>query len=136
MAKRYPIIRFENIDSIGNNVVTVKHKSHAERLNNVTPQLYRLVTRSHRLVGAKVISKQGQELGLVDSYSIGEEGKIESIRIIGSKINSLFKGTAELPGESIITIGSGTVVVNTDLVPSLEFPDSELAQTLNEAKKK
>ncbi len=95
-------LRWSDITVFGADGVTV---SGAEQITDTPPELAALATKTHRVVGKRVLATTGDELGTVDD--------VEFDPTTGT-ITALLLTSGEVAGTRLIGVGSYAVVVRGD----------------------
>lgn len=109
MTREEKIIPFTHLQSIGEDAVTINKAAHAEVKPNL-PQIIRQMHNPLQVVGARVFSVGGKIIGKVTDFYFDEKtGQISTLEI-GE--GNLLKDKFLLPGEYIITIAGGTIMVD------------------------
>lgn len=128
------IIPYAKVKSIGSDAVTIDQSSNVQKPISL-PELLKLIKERCNPVGTKVIAENGTVIGTVDEFYVDEAtGKITGLEISGKLLESLYKGKAFLPVDSICTIGSDIIVVTNDAESHLEKIDGGLQETLHNIK--
>lgn len=123
------VIPFEQITSFGDYAITIKDSSACERASQL-PHLGSLFRRPPRLLGAKVLTEDGNLLGSVDEFTFDPvSGKIDGIELTNSFLNSLVHGKTMLAGNAILTIGKNAIIVKAGTQGSPVKEDSPLSET-------
>ncbi|HHW06858.1 MAG TPA: hypothetical protein GXX34_04900 [Clostridia bacterium] len=128
------LIPFEHITSFGDYAVTVKDSGACERVNQ-SPHLATLFRRSPRVLGAKVLTEDGNYLGTVEEFFFDPAtGKINGLELGNSLLDNLMHGKTVIKGCVITTIGKSAVIVksDTEAICKEESPLSETAKTVKE----
>lgn len=128
------IIPFAKVKSIGSDAVTISQSSNVQKPISL-PELLKLIKERTNIPGTKVIAENGTVIGTVDEFYVDETtGKITGLEISGKLLESLYKGKAFLPIDSVITIGSHVIVVKNDAESNLEKIDGGLQETFHSIK--
>jgi uncharacterized protein YrrD len=108
--KDQKIIPYHKIVSVGDDALTIDKGSQAGKATNL-PDLLDLIKDKMEIIGAKVVTETGKNLGIVDEYYIDTQtGVITSIEISGGRIEGLLNGKAMLNAEHVLTIGHDVIV--------------------------
>jgi len=123
------IIPFNRVVSIGENAITVSTESQAEKAASL-PDILQLIKEKTVLIGTKVMTANGKNLGVIEEFYIHEtDGKIASIIISSGKLTGLFNGKAKLDAADIVTIGSDVLVAAQDADDRLEVYNKGFNET-------
>jgi uncharacterized protein YrrD len=123
------LIPYGQIENIGESAVTVPNKAAVIKASS-SPDLQKLLRHSMPLIGEKVMTVGGKLLGIIHEYYFDpEDGRLVSIDLEGSFLESIFKGKTSLYCSSIKTIGKQAVIIDTDYQPSLSLTDSNFVMT-------
>ncbi len=118
--KEQRIIPFNRVVSIGQSAITVSTENQVEKATNL-PDILDLLKEKAAIVGLKVLTENGKNLGFIDAFYINPAtGSISSLDLSGGKIEGVFTGKARLPADAILTIGPDVVVVCNDAEERLE----------------
>lgn len=105
------LIHFDQITSFGDYAITIKNPSACERIGS-RPQLNPLVRQPVQILGAKVLSEDGNLLGTVEEFTFEPTtGKISSLELTDNLLSTLFKGKSYLDGNTITALGKSTIIV-------------------------
>ncbi len=118
-------IPFEQIESVGESIITIERAKHALRLSAISPRTRRLAMRPPRIVGMHVLSRDGRELGLLDSFGIDcQSGEIVWLVLMNSRLARSGRKGVRLEGSELFTIGNGMLVVSNEAADRAEalFP--------------
>lgn len=119
--KEQRIIPFTKVVNIGENAITLSSQGHVEKAANL-PEILELLKEKTAIIGIKVITTNGKNIGFVEEFYINpENGSIASLEISSGKIEGLFNGRARLNANEILTIGSDVIVVAKDCEERLEL---------------
>lgn len=128
------LIPFHHITSFGDYAVTIRDSDNCERANQL-PHLGPLFRRPTQILGAKVLTEDGNLLGTIEEFSFDPlSGKINSLELTNSFLNSLVHGKYRLEGDTITTIGKSTIIVKAGAQNSLIKEDSNLSGTAKSVK--
>lgn len=132
------IIPFEHIISFGDYAVTIKDSSACERAGQ-SPHLGPLFRRPTKILGAKVLTEDGNFLGTVDEFYFEKKtGRINGLELGDSFLNTLVRGKTLIEGDVITTIGKSAIIVKAGTKPSVKEEShlSETAKTVKETGQK
>lgn len=132
------IIHFENITSFGDYAVTIKDSGACERASQ-SPHLGPLFRHPPRILGAKVLTEDGNFLGTVEEFCFDPAtGKINGLELSNSFLNTLVRGKTLIEGNVITTIGKSAIIVKagTKTTVKEDFPLSETAKSVKETGQK
>ncbi|NLL17820.1 MAG: hypothetical protein GX262_02210 [Clostridia bacterium] len=132
------IIPFEHITSFGDYAVTIKDSGACERAGQ-SPHLGPLFRRPTQILGAKVLTEDGNFLGTVEEFCFDRKtGKINGLELSNSFLNTLVRGKTLIEGDVITTIGKSAIIVKagTQSVVKEESHLSEKAKTVKETGQK
>lgn len=128
------IIPYAKVKSVGNDAVTIDQSSNVQKPISL-PELLKLIKERANPVGTRVIAENGTVIGTVDEFYVDEAtGKITGLEVSGKLLESLYKGKAVLPIDSVITIGSDVIVVTNDAESTLQKIDGGLQETIHNIK--
>lgn len=134
------IIPSTKIQNLGAQGITVDEKSSAERASNL-PKMLEYLHKPTQILGSKIITQNGDNLGRVDEYFFHSENfSISKIHItqnnfgkVGSK---LLGGRKCITSEYIETIGNALVVLNVNAAENFENSPSIINSNFNSARDK
>lgn len=132
------LIPFEQIISFGDYAVTVQDSSSCERVSQ-SPHLGALFRRSPQILGAKVLTEDGNLLGAVEEFCFDPAtGKINGLELGNKLLNNLVHGKTIIKGNVITTIGKSAIIVKSDAQSMIkeESPLTETAKTVKETSQK
>ncbi len=134
LAKDQRVIPFERIRSVGEHAVTVERGGSVERAANL-PAIARLMKDAPALLGAQVITEEGNLLGTVEGYSFNpSNGQIVSLELGGKGLASMFKGQAILAAEQVVTVGKSTVVARVNSEEQMVRVEGAIQETFKTVK--
>ncbi|MCL5935451.1 MAG: PRC-barrel domain-containing protein, partial [Firmicutes bacterium] len=124
------IIPYAKVKSIGSDAVTINQSSNVQKPISL-PEMLKLIKERANPIGTKVIAENGTVIGTVDEFHIDEAtGKITGLEVSGKLLESLYKGKAILPIDSVSTIGTDVIVVTNDAESNLQKIDGGLQETI------
>ncbi len=128
--KEQKIIPFARVAWIGDEAITIDNSNRAEKPTNL-PQIVNLMKNKTTLIGSRVVAENGKILGTVEEYEIQPQtGKIRTIEITGSIVETLFKGKGTLDAAEIRTIGKDVVIVRSSFADKLVQNEHGLQDTM------
>lgn len=132
--KEARVITFEHVQSVGEHAITVAKTRCIEKASSL-PHIMQLVRNNLEVIGAKVVSQDGNLLGTVEEYLFDPaSGRLTSLEISGRLLDSLFKGKAYLPTEMIITLGKHAIIVDNSTQEKIIRQESGLQETVKSVK--
>lgn len=134
------IVPRTKVQSLGTQGITIDEKSSAQRASNL-PKMLEYLHKPAKILGSKIITESGDNLGRVDEYFFHSENfSISKIHITQnnfSKVGSkLLGGTKCISGEYIETIGNGLIVLNIATDVDLELTPSIIGSNFSTAREK
>ena len=129
-ARETRIITFEHIKNAGEHAITVGISKCAVRASAV-PEIMSLAKQNTRLIGAKIITGQGNLLGTAEEFYFDPaNGQIIALELSGHLLDTLFKGRGYLRAAYIKTLGRHAVIVSEEAAENLERQESAFAGTV------
>lgn len=126
--KEQKVIPFQRVKSVGEHAITVDKSSGAERLSSL-PQLAKLAKEPTAVVGAQVITEDGNVLGTVEEYTFDSAtGGISTLELAGNLLK--LKGRATLPVTAVITLGKSVIIARAGSEVELDREENPLQETV------
>ncbi|MBA2488184.1 MAG: PRC-barrel domain-containing protein [Chloroflexi bacterium] len=130
------VVPIEAVRSFGKDAVVIDDASAVVAASSL-PRVHAIIDRKESLLGKKVFTNEGQELGKIgDMYFTETDGKIVGLEVSGGTIGDLAKGTSYLPIEDVQRSGADVVFVRPTIADKLESQQGGLQGTLSDAKDK
>ncbi len=130
------VVPIEAVRSFGKDAVVIDDSSAVVAASSL-PRVHAIIDRKESLLGKKVFTNEGQELGKIgDMYFTETDGKIVGLEVSGGTIGDLAKGTSYLPIEDVQRSGADVVFVRPTIADKLESQQGGLQGTLSDAKDK
>ena len=135
LVRETKIIFFNHIKSIGENVITLDKSSYMQVQKNANfPEALQYIRRPVKIIGSKVLTESGRELGRVEEFYIDcSSGKITRLQLSCSFSGSFFKDNVSLSAEHIVTIGADVLIADNTAAEELLIRQNNLKQTLGKA---
>lgn len=128
--KELKYIPYSKIRSIGEDAITVDHGATLEKGASL-PEIVKLVREKVELTGARLVTENGNILGLVDEYLIDLlTGEIVGLEFGDNFINSMIKGRAYLDIAHVRTIGKEVIVCHEDALANLVKVEGGMSNTV------
>jgi len=109
------IIKFNAIDSIGKDIITVKNNRTIEKAS-VIPEINDIINKQKKIIDEEVITENGESLGLVKDTLIDEtNGKIIGFILTDGLIQDIKEGRNVLLYKKGITFGKDALVISEKL---------------------
>jgi len=112
--RKAKVIRYSAVVSLGEDAITVGDEAAVITTNHKLEPWLR-AGNEVSLIGAKVISERGNNLGIVEDLLIDvTNGKIYGYEISGGLIQDIIAGRLVMPKPASLTVGEGTIIVSND----------------------
>lgn len=135
MTREERVIPFTHIQSIGDDVIVVDKATSAERKANL-PHIIRQMRTPLHLLGARVFTIGGKTLGKIEEFQFDtQSGKIVTLEIGGTS-GAIFKEKVNIDGKYIITMATGTVMLDDQALTNQEVIENSLLNSVETAKEK
>lgn len=122
-------IPYHKVYSVGDDAVTIEKTSGVQRATGL-PDIVKLLKDKIKVIGAKIVTENGNLLGFIDEYYVEiETGNITGLEFSGNLINNVIKGRAFLDISFVRTIGREIVIVNNDAPENVFKLDGGLQET-------
>lgn len=118
--KNKNIIHAEDIGKFGEDAVMVQSEKELMPLKD-NSEFEEIIKAKIRIIGNKVVTQSGVELGEVKDYEVSEErNKLYKIFVSTGFLKDLFKGELIITEDKIISIGKDAIVVKDTAIPAKE----------------
>lgn len=104
----------ESVHSIGSNAFMINAESDIRTSADV-PAAEELAKSNRRLIGAKVMTENGKDLGKVEDYEFDEHSFAVTRLVIPPHMGMEAGHFIEVPSDKIVTIGTDVVIVAADV---------------------
>ena len=122
-------IPYHKVYSVGDDAVTIEKTSGVQRATGL-PDIVKLLKDKIKVIGAKIVTENGNLLGFIDEYYVEiETGNITGLEFSGNLINNVIKGRAFLDISFVRTIGREIVIVNNEAPENVFKLDGGLQET-------
>ncbi|MFZ5595740.1 MAG: PRC-barrel domain-containing protein [Bacillota bacterium] len=123
-------IPFSKVHSIGEDVITIDRSSRAEKGTSL-PEILKLFKDRAVIIGSRLVTESGTVMGLVDEFYIDlKSGDIVGLEFSGGTVSNLFKGSAFLDANYIMTLGASIVICSDSSLNNAIKMDGGLQETL------
>ncbi|QGG48701.1 PRC-barrel domain-containing protein [Heliorestis convoluta] len=130
------VIPFSKVHSIGEAAIIVDKANQVQKATNL-PQLFQLFKEKIAIIGNKVLTTEGEKIGIVNEYYLDRyTGKIISIELRGSFGDNWFQNKAVLPARSIRTISQNMILVHEASLTDLAVVENPVEETFKKASEK
>ncbi|MDD3839936.1 MAG: PRC-barrel domain-containing protein [Clostridia bacterium] len=107
MFKKTFFIDGEDIISIGNNIILIKS------IDNLIIDMDKSVFTNNKVLGLKVITDKGEELGIVHDVLINEQDyNVEAYKISSNFFDDIYNGMSTLSVDCQIMFGEDVIIVS------------------------
>lgn len=114
------IIKFKNIESIGNDAIIIKSNRVLEDLH-VIPEIEQLLKEKRRIIGEEVLTDNGDSIGIVyDTVFDENTGKVLGFILTDGIFQDLKEGRNVLPYIKGITFGDNALIVPNEITNQFE----------------
>lgn len=130
------VVPIEAVHSFGRDAVVIADAGAVVAASSY-PRVHAIIDRKESLLGKKVFTNEGEELGKIgDMYFDENDGMIRGLEVSGGAIGDLTKGTSYLPIEDVQRSGPDVVFVHPVVSEKLEAQQGGLQGALSDAKDK
>jgi uncharacterized protein YrrD len=130
------VVPIEAVRSFGKDAVVIEDAGAVVAASSY-PRVHAIIDRKESLLGKKIVTTEGQELGKVgDMYFNETDGQIVGLEISGGTIGDITKGASYLPIEDVQRSGPDVVFVHPQVSDKLESQVGGLQGALSGAKDK
>lgn len=130
------IVSAGKIVGIGSDAVTISEKGAVARAANL-PRMIKYMHRPDNILGNKIISENGYNLGKAEGYYLNTaDGSISRLDIAAGSRTNIFAGKCRISGKHILTIGPSAIVLSRRALDDMEQIESPLRINLQSAKQK
>lgn len=106
------VIPAGKISTVGDDIIMVDEKQAAVVVPNL-PKIVEQMKNPCNIIGARVISEDGRNLGKVEGFYLERDsGAISRLELSGGMFGKIWAGKISLGAEHIVTLGSEAVVVD------------------------
>ncbi|KAB2953033.1 photosystem reaction center subunit H [Heliorestis acidaminivorans] len=124
------VIPFTKVHSIGEAAIIVDKATQVQKATNL-PQLFQLFKEKTTVIGNKVLTTEGEKIGIVEEYYIDRfSGKILTLEIRGSFGDNWFQNKAVLPARTVRTLSQEMILVEESSLDQLSIVESPLEETM------
>lgn len=110
------IVRVEDVSEFGKDAIMIPHDQVIKSLK-VVGILKDLLNKKIKIIGNKVITQSGEELGNVKDYEVDmASNKLVKLIVSSGILKDLFKGELIITANNIISIGQDAIVVRDNMV--------------------
>lgn len=128
------IVATGKIVGIGSDAVTISEKNAAARAANL-PRMIKYMHRPNNILGNKIISENGYNLGKAEGYYLNTaNGSISRLDIAAGSRGNIFAGKCRISGKHILTIGPAAIVLSRQALEEIEQIENPLKINLQNAK--
>lgn len=114
------VVPIEAVHSFGKDAVVIADASAVVAASNY-PRVKAIIDRKESLLGKKVFTHTGEELGAInDMYFEEATGKITGLEVSGGRVGDLASGTSYLPIDEIERSGADVVFVDPSAAGALD----------------
>ncbi len=97
------------------------------------PRVAEILNQRHSLLGSRVITDDGEDLGTIsDLYFDESSGRISGYEVSGGVIGDAMHGTSYLPFDHIRTIGGDVVIARAEAAQLLQSQEGGLTSTVED----
>lgn len=130
------IVSAGKIIGIGSDAVTISEKSAVARAANL-PKMIKYMHRPDNILGNKIISENGYNLGKAEGYYLNTaDCSISRLDIAAGSKTNIFAGKCRVSGRHILTIGPSAIVLARQALDEMEQIESPLKVNLQNARQK
>ncbi len=130
------VVPIEAVHSFGKDAVVIADAGAVVAASSY-PKVHAIIDRKESLLGKKIVTTEGQELGKVgDMYFNETDGQIVGLEISGGTIGDITKGASYLPIEDVQRSGPDVVFVHPQVSDKLEAQQGGLQGALSGARDK
>ncbi|CAN5716601.1 hypothetical protein BH24CHL8_BH24CHL8_01910 [soil metagenome] len=130
------VVPIEAVHSFGKDAVVIADASAVVAASSY-PQVHAIIDRKESLLGKKVFTDGGQQLGTIgDMYFNETDGQIIGLEVSSGTLGDLTKGTSYLPITDVQRSGPDVVFVDPQVSDALESQVGGLQGALSDAKDK
>jgi uncharacterized protein YrrD len=127
------VVPIESVRRFGRSAVMIEEANAVVPASSV-PEVSRMLDRKASLLGTRVLTEDGAELGSVsDMYFDDRSGTIHGFEVSGGPVDDLLRGSSYLPLDEIEVVGTDAVIVRESAKASLEAQAGGLAGALGQA---
>ncbi len=130
------VVPIEAVHSFGKDAVVIADAGAVVAASSY-PKVHAIIDRKESLLGKKVVTTEGEELGKIgDMYFNETDGRILGLEVSGGTIGDLTKGASYLPIEDVQRAGPDVVFVHPQASEKLGSQVGGLQGALSEVKDK
>ncbi len=130
------VVPIEAVHSFGKDAVVIADASAVVAASSY-PRVHAILDRKESLLGKKVFTNEGQQLGKInDMYFDETDGQIRGLEVSSGTLGDLTKGTSYLAIEDVQRSGPDVVFVHPTVSDKLDSQEGGLQGALSEAKDK
>ena len=130
------VVPIEAVHSFGKDAVVIADASAVVAASSY-PRVHAIIDRKESLLGKKVFTDEGQQLGTIgDMYFNETDGQIIGLEVSSGALGDLTKGTSYLPITDVQRSGPDVVFVDPQVTDDLESQVGGLQGTLQDVKDK
>jgi uncharacterized protein YrrD len=130
------VVPIEAVHSFGKDAVVIADASAVVAASSY-PRVNAILNRKESLLGKKVFTHTGEQLGAIsDMYFEEASGRISGLEVSGGKLGDLASGTSYLPIEEIQRSGPDVVFVDPSAAEALEGQVGGLQGALRDAQER
>lgn len=130
------IVSAGKIVGIGSDAVTISEKNAVARAANL-PRMIQYMRRPDNILGNKIISENGYNLGKAEGYYLNTaDGSISRLDIAAGSRTNIFAGKCRVSGRHILTIGPSAIVLHRSALDEMEQIESPLKLNLQNVRQR
>ncbi len=130
------VVPIESVHSFGKDAVVIADTGSVVAASSL-PRVHATIDRKESLLGKKVFTDQGQQLGTIgDMYFNETDGQIVGLEVSGGTFGDLTKGTSYLPIADVQRSGPDVVFVASQVSEALDAQVGGIQGALTDAKDK
>lgn len=130
------VVPIESVRSFGKDAIVISDAGSVVAASSL-PRVHAIIDRKESLLGKKVFTNEGQELGKIgDMYFNETDGKIVGLEVSGGTLGDMAKGTSYLGIEEVERSGPDVVFVSPAVTDVLDSQQGGLQGALSDAKDK
>jgi uncharacterized protein YrrD len=130
------VVPIEAVHSFGKDAVVIADAGAVVAASSY-PKVHAIIDRKDSLLGKKVVTTEGEELGKIgDMYFDETDGRILGLEVSGGTLGDLTKGASYLPIEDVQRAGPDVVFVHPQAGEKLESQVGGLQGALSDVKDK